>query len=276
MYRRSLSCLLSLFLTFFLAGGAARVTNAAPALAPDDIDDPKVARRLKTRAAKGAVTTRRAPSRATQPQVTAAPLPRAVALADAVPPPPPDAAVVRQSDQPPAARDDRKGRVPHLKLGYRRFNFVRIGAAANPGVVGTGSASESFDSLSLDFYPLSWFVRFGLSTQYGWESGTFNSGGDYLIAQSATLGFQLPGKTVTPFAEALAGAGYMRRVQFDRTIPTVYWQLGVDVGAEFFVTPLLYLSAAVGYLHPVNGFAMGQSFASVYVDTWSLKLGVGF
>jgi hypothetical protein len=29
-------------------------------------------------------------------------------------------------------------------------------------------------------------------------------------------------------------------------------------------------------LHPVNGFAMQQKFVSVFVDTWSFKLGVGF
>jgi hypothetical protein len=36
-----------------------------------------------------------------------------------------------------------------------------------------------------------------------------------------------------------------------------------------------YVSVALGYLHPVNGYAREQSFTSVYVDTWSFKLGIG-
>ena len=130
--------------------------------------------------------------------------------------------------------------------------------------------------MSLDFYPISRLVRFGLSTQYGWQSGQFGTGnGDYFIAQSASLGLQSAGPVVTPFAEAFAGGGYMRRFQFDRTVPTAYWQLGVDAGASFFLGDVGYVSVALGYLHPVNGFVKETSFTSVYVDTWSLKLGIG-
>jgi hypothetical protein len=119
-------------------------------------------------------------------------------------------------------------------------------------------------------------VRFGLSTQYGWQSGQFGTGnGDYFIAQSASLGLQSAGPVVTPFAEGFAGGGYMRRFQFDRTVPTAYWQLGFDAGANFFLGDVGYVSVALGYLHPVNGFVKETSFTSVYVDTWSLKLGIG-
>ncbi len=36
-----------------------------------------------------------------------------------------------------------------------------------------------------------------------------------------------------------------------------------------------YLSFAIGYLRPVNGFAKRQEFTSVFVDTWSFKIGIG-
>jgi hypothetical protein len=133
---------------------------------------------------------------------------------------------------------------------------------------------ETFSSLSLDLYPLSWFVRLGLSSQFGWESGGFDRSGDYFLAQTFSLGAQIPGR-VTPFVEGFAGAGYMRRRQFDMTIPTAYWQLGIDAGAEIYVSGRAFVSLAFGYLRPVNGFLLQQSFTSVYVDTWSLKLGVG-
>ena len=67
----------------------------------------------------------------------------------------------------------------------------------------SSATSEPFDTLSLDFYPISRLVRFGLSTQYGWQSGQFGTGnGDYFIAESASLGLQSAGAVVTPFAEA--------------------------------------------------------------------------
>jgi hypothetical protein len=67
----------------------------------------------------------------------------------------------------------------------------------------------------------------------------------------------------------------MRRLQFDRTVPTVYWQLGLDVGTEIYFARTGYVSVAIGYLRPVNGFARLQEFETVFVDTWSFKLGIG-
>jgi hypothetical protein len=162
---------------------------------------------------------------------------------------------------------------PRLKLAYRRFDFVRIGAAgSSAGTV----AGEPFDSVSVDVYPLSSLVRIGLSSQYGWQSGAGLSGGDYFAAESLSAGAQLRGGRVVPFGEVFGGIGYMRRLQFERTVPTAYWQLGVDAGAEIFFADNGFVSVALGYLRPVNGFAMQQKFVSVFVDTWSFKLGVGF
>jgi hypothetical protein len=168
-----------------------------------------------------------------------------------------------------------KTRRPIVELAYRRFSFVQLGAVDGTSTGGK-LASEPFDSLSLDFYPISNRVRFGLSLQYGWQGGKFNSSdGDYFIAQTLTLGWQRPGPTVTPFIQALGGAGYMRRFQFDRTVPTAYWQMGIDAGIDVFMAAHGYVSLAIGYLHPVNGYARVQNFTSVYVDTWSFKLGIG-
>jgi hypothetical protein len=163
-------------------------------------------------------------------------------------------------------------RLRRLKLAYRRFDFVRVGASgSSAGTV----AGEPFDSVSVDVYPLSSLVRIGLSSQYGWQSGAGLSGGDYFAAESLSAGAQLRGGRVVPFGEAFGGIGYMRRLQFERTIPTAYWQLGVDAGAELFLASTGFVSVAIGYLRPVNGFAMQQKFASVFVDTWSFKLGIG-
>ncbi|MEO8214963.1 MAG: hypothetical protein ABI560_17320 [Myxococcales bacterium] len=165
---------------------------------------------------------------------------------------------------------------PRLKLSYRQFSFAHA-VSAEPAITqGTTlpSTPETFQSVSLDLYPMSWYLRVGLSTQFGWESGQFNRTGDYFLAESASVGFQLPGR-FTPFVEGLAGAGYMRRKQGTSNLPSGYWQLGVDAGVEIYFAKRAYLSLAIGYLHPVNLFLDQQNLSSVKVDTWALKIGLG-
>jgi hypothetical protein len=292
-------------------GAALPVLAGAPS--SSEIDDPKVARRLKTRTAIAAPAASAAspvtplPRQATQtnpppPAASAAPIAALPAASEtslpvdagkplgtpalaAAPSSSPSAVAplsgpigedaVTRKMQPGAHDDSSATYVPRLKLSYRRFSFVRIGASDPASTTGV-AASEPFDVISLDLYPVSSFVRFGLSTQYGAESGKLMGGGDYFIAESSSLGAQIPGNIFTPFAEAFAGGGYLRRMQFGSSVPTAYWQYGVDVGTEIFMAKYACLSVALGYLHPVNGFTKGLSFTSVYVDTWSLKLGVGF
>ena len=285
-------------LSLWWAAGAARAANPGGG---GELDDPKMARRLKTRISVPAVrvpaTTGGATGVAAAPVldvtspggereiVVASPgassgLPRA-ASADVSPRvsaggSPGIAAGVEASPANAERVEPREqGRVPFIGLGYRRFSFVQVGATSAGSSTGA-AASEPFDSISLDLYPISRFLRFGLSTQYGWQNGRFDSGtGDYFLAQSASLGIQIAGPRVTPFAEAFAGGGYMRRFQFDRTIPTAYWQFGIDAGANIFLADHGFFSVALGYLRPVNGFLKQQTFTSVYVDTWSVKIGFG-
>jgi hypothetical protein len=188
------------------------------------------------------------------------------------------AADVKAVAAPPAAAPESPAAgpwpyVPRLKLAYRRFPFSRIMAVTADGVM-TSPTSESFESLSIDTYPMSSYLRVGLSTQFGWESGQFNRTGDYFIAESASVGFQIPGR-YTPFVETLAGAGYMRRRQTDSNLPTAYWQVGVDVGVELYFAKRAYGSIAIGYLHPANLFFAQRNLQSVNLDTWSLKVGLG-
>jgi hypothetical protein len=214
----------------------------------------------------------------TPPASPPAPVPRPVETA--TPPPPSQPSAVGGPDtitrrvSPGEAAPSSETNTPRLKIGWRRFSFVRVGASDGPSA--TSAASEPFNVLSLDFYPASSFVRFGLSAQYGSESGKLMGGGDYFFNQTFSLGMQMAGRTFTPFAEGFAGGGYMRRMQFGSSVPTAYWQFGVDVGTEIFMARFADISVALGYMHPVNGFTRGLSFTSVYVDTWSLKMGFGF
>lgn len=223
-----------------------------------------------------------APAKATVPPIVSSP-----------PPPPAPASAPRPAEEhprpvapaadvaahPPAersaeppARDQPWPYAPRLKLAYRRFAFARVASASAPA--GSSPEAESFESVSLDLYPMSWFLRVGLSTQFGWESEKFDRSGDYFIAETASVGVQWPGR-FTPFVEALAGAGYMRRTGTDWNLPTAFWQVGIDAGVEIYVANRAYVSLAAGYLHPGNLFVREASLMSVKTDTWSLKFGVG-
>ena len=242
---------------------------------PDAIDDPKVSRRLGPRM-----------SVPPPPPVTAVPPPARPARAEtpAAPPPPPVQPIPSPSEADtgvptlerpyrPVAEGSFQPTLPRLKLALRRFEFVQIGASESSDGV---AAPETFNSLSIDVYPVSRIVRVGLSTAFGWQSGTWLANGDYFATQSFSLGGQYGGLgRVVPFAEAFAGVGYMRRLQFDRTIPTAFWQFGADAGVEIYAVKVGYISLAIGYLRPVNGFARRQEFTTVFVDTWSFKVGVG-
>ena len=273
-----------------LAGLALVAASSARAATPadDSIDDPKLARRLGVRTTLVPAPASVAPP-ASVAVVPAAPAPAPVAAAPPIAArPTPELTDRREHTQRPIgdvdanlsgdglSRVDRgAARTPWIGIGYRRFSFIQLGAT-DPASTTGAAASEPFNSLSLDFYPVSRLIRWGLSTQYGWQDGRFNAGnGDYFIAQSTSLGIQYAGPTVTPFLEGFAGFGYMRRFQFEHTIPTAYWQFGVDAGANIFLGGHGFFSLALGYLRPVNAFVKEQSYTSVYVDTWSVKLGFG-
>ena len=248
-----------------------RLAAAQTPAATEEIDDPKVARRLGKRIWWGTPPPP-APAPAAVPTATVAATATAAAAPTAgdgdggVP-------TLARTVQPPSAAGQVDWVAPRLKLGYRHFNFVQIGASSS---INGAVASEPFHSVGIDVYPLTSLVRVGLSSQYGWQSGGFVSNGDYFAAQSVSLGVQyLEAGRFVPFAEAFGGVGYMRRLQFDRTVPTLYWQLGVDVGTEIYFARTGYISLAIGYLRPVNGFARVQQFETVFVDTWSFKIGIG-
>jgi hypothetical protein len=232
------------------AAGAARAQGSGALEASGGIDDPKLERRLGTRVELGA----------------AQPAPSEVGVARI------DAPIVVETLAPLAPRAPRARRTPGLKLGYRRFTFAQVGASSTAGP----GTDEPFDVLSLDFYPISSSWRLGLTTQYGWQSGTFRQGGDAFIAQSVSLGGQIPGPVVTPFIEAYAGGGYMQRTHAGlNAVATAYGQLGADVGTEVFLARHFFLSAALGFIHAANGFVKDNTFGSFSVDTWSFKLGLG-
>jgi len=273
---------------------AAPRTPAQPAAAPrtpaqpaddDTIDDPKVSRRLGTRItvppppAPPPPAPPRAPAPAPRVAAPVAPVAPVEPIAPLPPAPPPTDAdgstptIVRSFRPAQPTEAEEPFQSPRVKLSWRRFDFVQIGASASSNGV---AAPETFNSIAVDVYPVSSVVRVGLTSSYGWQSGQWLANGDYFAMQSFSFGGQYRDLgRVVPFAEAYTGVGYMRRLQFDRSIPTAFWHFGADAGVEVHVARVGYLSLAFGYIRPVNGFAKRQQFTTIFVDTWSFKLGVG-
>ena len=221
----------------------------------EPIDDPKLERRLGTRVEYVAI----APAVAA-PGADAAATPYVGA----------HAAVVTKPPEWPAGTP--APRVPRLMLGYRRFTFAHIGATATSGP----GADEPFDVVSLDFFPISSSFRLGLSSQYGWQEGTFRQNGDVILAETVSLGFQAPGPWVTPFVDGYAGAGLMQRTNAGlNSVATLYDELGVEAGANLFLAKYCFLSASLAYLHAGDSFYKNNTFGTFAVDTWSFKLGLG-
>lgn len=239
----------------------APVARAQEALMGEAIDDPKLERRLGSRIE---VSTGVA---SPVPELSAAFAPSASA----------PAAVETQAATPGAPKGP-ETRIPHLKVAYRYFNLAQLGPTARDKV----GVDEPFHVLSIDFYPISSTWRLGLSTQYGWESGTFRANGDAFIAQSVSLGGQLPGPVFTPFFEGHAGGGLMQRMNEPSlsTKATAYGQLGVDFGTEVFMAKYAFLSFAFGYIRGANLYVRKNEDGfldteSMTVDTWTLKVGFG-
>lgn len=162
---------------------------------------------------------------------------------------------------------------PRLKVSYQRFSLSALTSTATSAAA--ASASEPFESVSLEVYPMSGYLRTGIAGQFGWQNGGQTTGsGDYFIAQSFSTGFQLPGR-FTPFAEAIAGAGYMRRVLPDTSLASAYWQVGFEGGLEIYLAGRAYTSVAIGYLRTGNVLLLNDTPTSVKQNTWTLKLGIG-
>ena len=242
---------------------SALAQEEARAPGAERIDDPKLERRLGTRV-----------SLAAQP-VASLEVPTLDATSAAVATGVEAASPLERDDvltATPTVPEPFVRKVPRLKLGYRRYNFVQVGMPVGT----TAGASESFNVVSLDLYPVSSTWRFGLSTQYGWQDGTFRKNGDAFVAETFSLGGQLPGDVFTPFFEVFGGGGLMQRLHSSLNSPgTAYGELGVDVGTEIFLAKHAYFSVAGGYLHSYNGFIYQKKYQSVSGDTLTFKVGFG-
>jgi hypothetical protein len=237
---------------------------AAPVFAQADDDDPRAAR-SETPAPPAATTaTTTAPAAATT----------APEADDST------HAVVHDQDDPKGARAPElhlkrswkiAHHVPRVKLAYRNFTTVGL----------EKSTDLPFHVIELDYYPSSGYLRFGLDTELGLNAGPYSA---WFLTTGANLGFQYPGR-VTPFLEGRFVAGLMGGTAAGATAVSYTYMGGLDTGIELYVGGRFYLSAAIGWVHPVYSAVdidwvkahpglspARRDFAS---DAFTFKVGVG-
>ncbi len=158
--------------------------------------------------------------------------------------------------------------VPRFKLSYRR-----VWAASPDG------GDLPFDVAELDFYPVSRFVRFGLAGEFGYGGGNY---GLWYFVTGASLGLQLPMR-VTPFLEGRFVAGIIGGTFMGQSAVSWIYEGGIDTGVEVYIARRFYVSAAIGWAHPVYGgvdvAALNENQTVVRkdfgTDAFTFKVGLG-
>ncbi|HZS37875.1 MAG TPA: hypothetical protein VFF06_13650 [Polyangia bacterium] len=161
--------------------------------------------------------------------------------------------------------------VPRFKLAYR---FLMA--------AGLEGGETTFHALEFDYYPSSFrFFRFGLDSELGFAGGPFNL---FYFTVGPVVGFQWPGR-VTPFVDARFVAGLAGAVIQGIGVVSYMYTGGLEAGIELYYASRFYLTAAIGWAHPVYSGAdveyvrahptlqpVRKEFAD---DSFTFKIGLG-
>jgi hypothetical protein len=186
--------------------------------------------------------------------------------------------VLADEDDPKLARGAPRHRgwpridhpAPRFKLGYRYLQL----ASLNGGTVPAHAAT-------LDFYPLSNLIRFGLSTEAGFTNDAY---GMWYLAEGASLGLQWPAR-VTPFIDGRFIAGLIAGTVLGHSAVSYLYGGGVEAGVEVYYARRFYVTIALGWMHPIySGVDVAALMANPTLDpvrkdftadSFTLKVGLG-
>ena len=161
--------------------------------------------------------------------------------------------------------------VPRFELSYRWLQAA-----------GLSGGSLAFHAVELDYFPVSGYFRFGLDTELGLSGGAFNA---WFFTVAAVAGVQYPWR-VTPFLDGRFAAGLVGASYLGQSAVSYIYVGGIEAGADVYFAGRFYLTAALGWAHPVySGIdvdyvkahptldPMCKSFSN---DTLTFKVGLGF
>ena len=161
--------------------------------------------------------------------------------------------------------------VPRFKLAYR---YLQTAGLQNDTI--------GFHAVELDYYPSSGWLRFGLETELGFAGGAY---GAWYLTAGAALGLQWPWR-VTPFLEGRFTAGLIGASFMGQSAVSYIYLGGLETGIELYVIGRSYLTASVGWAHPVFS-AIDVDFVRAHptldpqrkdfsADSFTFKVGFGF
>ena len=164
---------------------------------------------------------------------------------------------------------------PRLKVSYRSLSMANLDRTA-----------MHFDAGQLDIYAMSrrW-VRIGIEAEGGAGKATLSgySTGIYYGALGLTAGIQYPWR-VTPFVEGRFAGGVLGGNFMNTTVVTYAYMGGIDAGIELYTFGRLYVTASVGWVHPVYhaiDYAAARAtpasikFVDIASDAFTFKVGFG-
>jgi hypothetical protein len=157
--------------------------------------------------------------------------------------------------------------VPRLTLSYRYLDLAAL----------TGG-TQHFDGVGLAVYPLSWYVRAGLEAEFAWGGGPYQM---WLTSLGGIVGVQYPAR-VTPFLDGRFLVGLVGGTVDGASAATWMYAGGVETGVDVYYARRFYLTAAIGWMHPVyHGIDVSTIKSGSPVvrdlsnDTLTFKVGLG-
>lgn len=162
-----------------------------------------------------------------------------------------------------------------LRVGYRTFGLVELADTDQT------LRDSRFHALSLDVYPISWFVRLGLSTQVALETEE----DDWLATEGLVVGIQRPGGRWTPYAEGGVHVGLGRRTVLypfadqPESQLTMLWSFAAEIGVDGRFAGAAMATFAVGVQRMSYFTTMGDLMDPLTIasDTaLTLKIGIGY
>jgi hypothetical protein len=163
----------------------------------------------------------------------------------------------------PTGMFGRKDRGPRMKLTYRTFSVGE-----------QGGRDARWHAFAVDRYFLSSLIRLGGGFEGGFDSTPRS---DFMLLTNFTVGVQYPCR-LNPFLDSIYSLGLFRRDILHQDLYGFTYQIGLDAGVDFFVSPRFLLSFAMGWRRVVFRQTGDEETDSVYLyfDSFTVRVGLGF
>jgi hypothetical protein len=144
------------------------------------------------------------------------------------------------------------------------------------------NASQRFHALAVEIYPISWWLRVGLSSQLGIQVSEGPT--DWYATEGIVVGFQKPGVGWTPYLEGGVHVGlgtrmfYIPEIDRQEDHLTMIWAQSGELGVDGRLYQKLKVSFGVGVQH-TSFYANGTVDNPLVINastSVTFKIGLGY